>query len=260
MSEEKKIPKNEAVARKELREWLLTTPGKLILALEKRYFDQVLSNLFGYNIVQLGCVDEVGVLENSRIAHKVITQLEHDGEPVNGVSCLHASDALSLASDSIDVLVLPHVLEYTSNPHQLLREIDRVLIGEGHVVISGFNPFSFMGLWRLFLAWRGTPPWHGHFYRLFRIKDWITLLDFDVVSCHYFFYRPPLKSDTIMAKIEFLENLGKYCWPILSGVFILVAKKRVIPLTPVKHQWLNRRKSITSGIAEPTTRSFKHKA
>jgi SAM-dependent methyltransferase len=242
--------------RQALRKWFQTSLGASFLNVEKLYMGQVISNLFGYHIVQLGCTDYKGLLENSRISHKLITQLEEDGEQNCGSSCVHSADALSLATESIDVLVLPHVLEYTENPHQLLREIDRVLIGEGHVVISAFNPFSLWGLWRLFLAWRGRAPWHGHFYRLFRVKDWLNLLDFEVIRCAYYFYRPPLQKESILEKLGFLENLGRYCWPIFSGAYIIVAKKRVIPLTPVKHQWLDRRKNIASGIVEPTARSY----
>lgn len=246
----------ELFPRQALRKWFQTSLGHTFLRTEKSHLSQVISNLFGYHIVQLGCIDDTGLLENSRISHKVITKLKEDGDQDCQSSCIHATEALSLATDSVDVFVLPHVLEYIENPHQLLREVDRVLIGEGYVVISAFNPLSLWGVWRLFLAWRGRAPWNGHYYRLFRIKDWLTLLDFEVTKCVYYFYRPPMKKESLLQKLDFLENLGRYCWPIFSGAYVIVAKKRVIPLTPVKHQWLDRRKNIASGITEPTTRTY----
>ena len=246
----------QLTTRQALRNWFNQPLGRNLLEMEKQMVNQALSNMFGYHIVQLGCLSAEGYLGNSRISHKVVTQLEEDSENNCNAAYISAADALSLASDSIDVMVLPHTLEFTANPHKLLREVERVLIGEGHLVLIAFNPWSFWGCWRLLLAWRDNPPWNGHFYRLFRIKDWLTLLDFEVVQTKSFFFRPPLRRVSFMQKFIFLEKLGKFCWPIFGGVHMIIAKKRLVPLTPVKMRWRARRNSIASGIAEPSARSY----
>ena len=245
----------ELTARQQLRHWFEDSLGKSLLGIESGRVSQILSNLFGYHIVQLGCLTETGFLENSRISHKVVMQLAEDGDNACRAGLICAGDSLALATDSVDVLVVPHVLEFTANPHKLLREVERVLIGEGHLILIGFNPWSLWGIWRLFQAWRNIPPWNGHFYGLFRIRDWLTLLDFEIEQVQRFFFRPPFKKEKIMIKLEFLENLGRYCWPIFGGTYLIVAKKRVVPLTPIKMRWHDRRKMIASGLAEPSAQS-----
>ena len=191
----------EPTARQQLRQWLTQPLGKDVLEIERIRISQVLSNLFGYHIVQLGCLSEVGLLDDSRITHKVVMQLAEDGSNACSAGLVSAGDSLALAADSVDVLVVPHVLEYTQNPHKLLREVERVLIGEGHLVLIGFNPWSMWGMWRLFQAWRDIPPWNGHFYGLFRIRDWLTLLDFEIEQVQRFFFRPPFKGKNQTPKI-----------------------------------------------------------
>jgi SAM-dependent methyltransferase len=242
-------------ARQQLRQWFSEPLGTSLLEMEKSQVSKILSNLFGYHIVQLGCLSETGLLENSRISHKVVMQLAEDGENACRAGLICAGDSLALATDSVDVLVVPHVLEFTLNPHKLLREVERVLIGEGYLVLMGFNPWSLWGMWRLFQAWRDIPPWNGHFYGLFRIRDWLTLLDFEIQQVQRFYFRPPFRKDKLMNRLLFLEQLGKYCWPIFGGVYLIVAKKRVVPLTPIKMRWRDQRKMITSGLAEPSAQS-----
>ena len=243
-------PKRDGVKR-----WFEKPLGAYLLEREQYIMSRILPNLFGFHILQIGSIGTDDLLGSSRISHQIVMNLED--ELPSGDACLQCStECLSIASDSIDVVVLPHVLEFCANPHKMLREIERILIGEGHLVIIGFNPLSFCGLWRLFLAWRDDPPWNGLFFSFARIKDWFSLLDFEIIRIERFFYKPPLINMTIMGKLHFLEKLGNYCCSYFGGIHIIVAKKRVVPLTPISLTWHKRRKMIASGIAEPTTRLF----
>jgi len=243
-----------SLIRTRLLRWFTGNPGKSVLMTEQTRIAQVLPDLFGYHIVQVGGSGTEHLLDSSRINHKVIIYLESDDRSQTNVSFYCASGSLPIASDGMDVVVLPHVLEFETNPHQVLRETERVLIGDGHVVILGFNPWSLWGLWRLILAWREEPPWSGHYLGLTRLKDWLTLLDLEIIKTECFYFRPPLQNVKVMQKLKFMEQLGRYCWPYFGGVYMLVAKKRVIPLTPVKMQWHIRRDLIASGVAEPSAR------
>ena len=240
-----------------LKVWFTHPLGTYIREQERQILDGILPDLFGYHFMQIGTLFGDSLLDSSRIGHRMLVQLEDEGELLLETDMLCASDYLPIASDSMDVVVLPHGLEYSPNPHKLLREIERVLIGEGHLVITGFNPWSLCGIWRMLLAWRDEPPWSGHFFSYARIKDWFSLLDFELVRIERFFYRPPLMNMTLFGKLSFLEKLGKYCWSVFGGVYIIVVRKRVVPLTPVKLIWHKRRRMIESGIAEPTTRNVK---
>lgn len=248
--------KNEPdTLRRRLSNWFATAPGHELLQYEKRQLQQVLPGLFGYHIVQLGCLDDGSLIESSRIPHKVSVAIDayNNGNPDIRLICI--GEALPLASDSVDVLLLPHVLEFEHSPHQILRECERVLIGEGHLIIIGFNPWSWWGLWRIVLGWREQPPWAGQYFSASRLHDWLRLLGFELVQTYRLFYRPPVTNHGLLTRLAFMEKLGRWCWPWLGAVYMIVAKKHVAPLTPVRELWRHRRRLIASGVAEPTIRS-----
>jgi len=246
---------SDAVSVKnKLYNWFNRPLGVYLLDCEQAILDRILPELFGYHYMQVGLLCRDRFLNSTRISHRIVVQLDEEGElqPGSNMQCAH--DSLPIAADCMDVVVLPHVLEYSPNPHKLLREIERILIGEGHLIIIGFNPWSLCGIWRLLLAWRKEPPWSGHFFSYTRIKDWFSLLDFEVVRIERFFYRPPLANMNLVRKLGILEKLGNYCWSVFGGVYIIVVKKRVVPLTSIKVIWHKRRRVLESGIAEPTAR------
>jgi len=235
-----------------LKKWFECPLGKYLAEHEITRLENILSNLFGYHFMQIGTVFGTSILNSTRIGHRLLVQLEDEGPIQSDVSLICAPAYMPIASDSIDVVVLPHVLEYSPNPHKLLREIERVLIGEGHLVITGFNPWSLCGVWRLMLAWRDEPPWNGHFFSFTRIHDWFSLLDLEIIRTERFFYRPPLMNRQLFGRFAFLEKLGSYCWAVFGGVYIIVVRKRVVPLTPIKLIWHKRRRMIESSMAKTT--------
>jgi SAM-dependent methyltransferase len=241
--------------REQFSNWFASGLGQRVFAAEQEVMEDILPNMFGYHILQYGYSADSNYLKASRIADKTILFLDKS-EVKTKLNAIHTSaEELPVAADSIDVIVLPHVLEYSKDAHKLLREMDRVLIGDGRVVILGINPISFWGLWHLFLCWWGKMPWSGRLISIPKIKDWLSLLDFEVEKTKCFFFSPPLRSEKLLNKLLPLERLGRYCWPILGGIYVVVAKKRVLPLNPIKMQWTAKRKVIGSGVIEPTTRT-----
>jgi len=234
--------------------WWSHPPGSELQKMEQAALARMLPDLFGYHIAQVGRAGGADLIESSRIAHRIVVDIDPAVSASGSLAC--SAESLPLAPDSIDVIVLPHVLEFSANPHRVLREMERVLIGEGHLVLTGFNPWSFWGLWRLFLWWRDRVPWSGHFYGLSRIRDWLTLLELELITVRRLFYRPPLRSPRALERLAALEPLGRHAWPFLGGAYVLVAKKRVIPLTSSRVRWRAQRSMIASGLAEPTTRNL----
>jgi len=163
---------------------------------------------------------------------------------------LASAEHLPLKSDSVDVFVVPHVLEMAAEAHQVLREIDRCLVAEGHVIILGFNPYSWWGLRRLLFGWRGHVPWSLKFYGLPRLKDWLSLLGFDTIESRYLFPHPPWQVGAGHAKETLLRRFHRDRWPLLAASYVLVARKRVATLTPIKPRWRPRRSVLAGGIAE----------
>lgn len=235
-----------------LDDWFRREPGSLIAAQEEGLLARALPDLFGYHIVQLGRGHGAGLLASSRISHQVRVELGYRSNPAAQLHC--AEDALPLASNSIDVLVLPHVLEFAADPRRVLREAERVLIGEGHIVILGFNPWSLLGLWSGLLRWRGAPPWCGHFIGVARVKDWLQLLGFDLLQVARTAFRPPSGRPGVNRRLAFMEQLGAYCWPGLANVYMVVGRKRVEGVTPLKVAWRQRRRLVAGGVVEPSAR------
>lgn len=242
-----------------LRDWYGHPLGQSLLEAERRVLDGILPDLFGYYLVQVGTVTDEYLLGASLIRHHIVIDAARPCAPA-GESCGRASGmyghaaVLPLRSDSVDVVLLLHTLDFEASPHEVLREAERALVPEGHVVILGFNPWSLWGLRRLF-TWRRRrhAPWRGAFRRVMRIKDWLALLGFDVIAGRSCFFRPPLKHPGLMRRLMWMERLGARWWPYLGGTYIIVAKKRVVTLTPIKPRWRPRRSLLHGDAIKPTT-------
>lgn len=241
--------------RRRLYDWFRTPLGESLMQETLTRMHKLLPDLFGYHILQLGHLGNSDLLEPSRISHRAVLDIDKSGPGYYPTQCRCSADSLPIQTNSVDVLLLPHVLEFERDPHQVLREADRVLIGDGHVVIAGFNPMSLWGIWHLLLAWRQEPPWNGRYLRLGRLKDWLKLLGFEIEysRCHYFL--PPFKGEGLRKRLGFLQKMGAYAWPMFGGIYLVVARKRDIPLTPQKSRWHLKRSLIAGGITEPSTRS-----
>jgi SAM-dependent methyltransferase len=237
-----------------LQAWYEGRPGSWLSAAERQLLQMLLPDLFGYHLLQLGIPDDQDWLSGSRINHHILLDV---GESLtNGMAGLCAeADRLPLASESVDVAVLPHTLDFHSRPHEILREIDRVLIPEGHAVILAFNPLSLWGLTRVLLGWRGRMPWRGQYYTQTRMRDWLALLGFDCIQVDSLFFRPPFKHEKTMQKLEFMERFGRRCCPFASAVYVITARKRTSTLTPIKPRWRTHREVI-GGVVEPSTRQL----
>lgn len=213
-----------------LEEWFSTALGQYVLKRELAYFDHAVADVFGFNAVQLGLAG-CDFLRACRIPLRFTAGVE----PEAGLrtDLRH----LPLATASIDLAVLPHVLEFSDHPHQILREVERVLLPEGQVIVSGFNPLSMWGA-RQGLARRSQEfPWCGSFIALSRLKDWLALLGFEVIGGGFNCYAPPVSSEKWLSRFTFLEKAGDRWWPISGGVYFLRAVKRVIGMRVIKPGW-----------------------
>src|SRR3972149_5557623 len=175
----------EAKQKSTLSDWFATPKGEYVLRWERAQFDSAVEDVFGFNAVQIG-LPQFDLLRQNRIALR--TRLGAD--PASDL--VADSGALPLASGSIDLVVLPHVLEFSVDPHRILREAARVLMPEGQIVISGFNPLSLWGLQRALGPGRNEFPWCGRFIGLVRLKDWLQLLGFELNGGRFGCYAPPI--------------------------------------------------------------------
>ncbi len=195
--------------------------GKDLLSVERPIIDGMISDVFGFNAVQIGS-PEYDFLAHSRIPNKFLMS-ESSLSHICGLS--HQNP---IKSNSIDLVVLPHGLEFSINPHSVVREIERILVPGGSLVLSGFNPMSFWGaryLLNKYIVKRNGVP--AELLSLWRVKDWLKLLSIEIEAGRWGFYRPAIQSDKWRERFLFLESAGDRWWPILGSIYMLKGVKKV---------------------------------
>lgn len=217
-------------------DWFKGTAGQYLLEKEQILFDSAVFDLFGFNALQMGAVHG-NFLQNSRIPNQFLASHDTDTQETHHLCC--QDDFLPFAEMSLDVLLLPHRLEFSERPHQTLREAARVLVHDGHLLISGFNPMSAWGATARLKKISKSPnyPWSGRFISLVRLKDWLTILGFEVVSVQMTCFVPPFEQAAWQQRFAFMDKLGARACTLLGGVYFIVAKKRVVAMTPIKPHW-----------------------
>ena len=226
-----------------MQQWFETPPGRYLLAWERAEFDRAVGDIFGFHALQLG-LPELDTLRANRMPHKWLA-VRHPlpGEQAKP-SLITDFAALPFEENSLDLVVLPHSLELNLDPHATLREVERVLMPEGKVVICCLNPASLWGLRQrrahlyrrlgfgeLFL------PDAGEFIGYRRLRDWLRLLSFEVEAGSFGCYRPALESERWLDRYDWMDHLGERWWPIFGAVYFLVAVKRVRGIKLVGRAW-----------------------
>ena len=209
--------------------WFESDLGRYMLERELAWFDTVSADLFGFKALQLGAC-EVEYLRANRMPQRFCAGLG-EGE----VDC--HPEQLPLAEQSLDLVALPHLLEFSPHPHQLLREVARVLRPEGRILIAGFNPMSLWGMRRVMSRDGDEWPWRGRFIHLYRIKDWLALLGFEILAGRMVCYAPPIDREAWIRRFAFLEAAGDRWWALGGGVYLLHAVKRVTGLRLIAPKW-----------------------
>jgi SAM-dependent methyltransferase len=209
--------------------WLQTPQGRYVVAWEQAKIDAMVADVFGYNALQLG-LPQIQLLGQNRIP---LRQIAGESDTVD-VRC--DLRQLPFSPHSIDLIVMPHILEFNDDPHQVLREVERVLIPQGQLVIVGFNPHSLWGLRR-----RMTPissfPWNGNYISIQRLKDWLQLLGFDVDRGNFGCYAPPFEQENWLDHFKFMEPAGDRWWGFAGGVYLIRAVKRVHGMRLIMPGW-----------------------
>jgi SAM-dependent methyltransferase len=225
-----------------MQEWFDTPPGRYLLAWERAAFDGAVADIFGYHAVQLG-MPGLDTLAANRMPHKWLALREAQDVP-GGHDLVTDFSALPFEANSLDLVVLPHSLELNTDPHATLREVERVLVPEGKVVICCLNPASLWGLrqrrahlYRRFGFGKLFLPDAGDFIGYRRLRDWLRLLSFEVESGSFGCYRPAMSTEKWLNRHEWMDKAGERWWPIFGAVYFLVAVKRVRGIKLIGATW-----------------------
>ncbi|MDY7544888.1 class I SAM-dependent methyltransferase [Glaciimonas sp. CA11.2] len=243
--------------------WLQTPIGQYMLTWEQAHLDAMTADIFGFNAMQIG-LPQMDTLRANRMRHKWLSDSEpleswaqNRNESCNNSTSMQAAGQdqthdqtqgrmetnqgqskiviahdfadLPFASQSLDLVVLPHVLEFAAEPHQVLREVERVLIPEGQVIICGFNPASLWGIRQSTGRLSGAHflPQNAEFISLLRLKDWLKLLNMEVNRGRFGCYAPPCATAKWLNRFSFMEKAGNRWWPYFGATYIVQAIKRV---------------------------------
>lgn len=219
-----------------ISEWFNSPVGQLVVASEQELIDEQLHNLFGYHLLQLSVAKHVDLTQASRISHCFALYPQRAEHPL--VVGRTDFNHLPLPANSIDLVLLHHVLDYSQSPHHVLREASNVLISQGHLVVVGFNPWSLFGSWRwLARFFSRAPQWRHQALRLGRVLDWLAVLDFEPIVIKQGFYCPPCHKPNTIKYLLWMERWGKKLNLPLGGFYLIVARKDSVTLTPIKPQW-----------------------
>ncbi|MDR0233263.1 MAG: class I SAM-dependent methyltransferase [Zoogloeaceae bacterium] len=230
--------------------WLQTPQGRYVLDLEAAKLSEAIADEFGFNALQLG-MPERDLLVGNRIPLRQILS-DREGTTAH----LRAEfTALPIASQSVDLVVLPHILEFRSDPHQILREVERVLIPEGRLFILGFNPFSLWGLRRRLPPSPHGFPWEGQYLSVLRLKDWLKLLGFEIDRGIFGLYVPPCKSAKWLKRWQFMEQAGDRWWGFAGGIYIIRAIKRVAGMHLILPNWRDQRLAAARALTPLSQKS-----
>ena len=241
------IPDRDAA----LSAWWASPLGRALLAAESELLAAALEDVFGWELLQVGAWGGAReLLAGSRTRRQSLIAVPG---LAGGADIIAIPSQLPLIGDSIDAALLPHTLEFAPDPYAILREVDRVLGGEGQLLVLGFQPWS---LWGMRARWSraGFPPGMRRVLSQRRLREWLVLLGFEVIAAQRYLYLGPWSRGLASG-----EGTGRMLrrgltYPLPAGAYLLRARKRVYTLTPIRLR-IREKPAVIGGLVKPTTRS-----
>ena len=230
--------------------WFETPLGRRCLAAEQRLVRRALETVFGEQLLQIGAWGPAdSFLRYARTQRRSLIGWRDDTD----ADLITEPGRLAIASESVDAVLLPHTLELTDSPHALLREVDRILRADGHLVTLSFKPGGLWGV-RHALSPRGFPAGQRRMIGEGRLRDWLELLHYDVGRRQRYCHGLPFERLRRFGRLPEDSALGHWL-PFLSAGFLLKARKCVHPLTPIRPVWQQPRLKAVGGLVEPSART-----
>jgi SAM-dependent methyltransferase len=234
-----------------LSAWWGTPLGRSLLAAEAELLGEAMEDVFGWELLQVGAWGAARELLGRGRTRRESLVAAPGFAP--GADIIARPAHLPVGGDSIDAVLLPHTLEFAPDPYAVLREVDRVLVGEGRLLILGFRPWSLWGM-RARASRRGFPPGLRRVLSPSVVREWLVLLGYEVVAQSRYLYLGPWSRGVSQS-----EGTGRMLrpgitYPLPGGAYLLKARKRVYTLTPIRPR-LRERPAVLGGLVKPTTRS-----
>lgn len=212
--------------------WSELPGGEELKLVIEQVCNELSQRVFGYHMVKMGNLSSEILLPDCSIRHQI--QQTQVASAHSGI--ITRSDNLPYVENSIDGVLLANELDFAQDPHEILREVDRVITANGYVIISGFNPFSLTGMARFLPIKRGNVLHSARFFSAGRIKDWLQLLGFEVVEHRHILFSVLFAQQAAKQPAAWQQWCSRHC-PWCSSVYVLLARKRTIPMTTIKAKW-----------------------
>jgi SAM-dependent methyltransferase len=224
-------------------DWLHSSRGEALRAAEALLLREALEDCFGWEMLQIGLWGgERELIAGGRTRRQTVIS----GTESRGADVVARLTQLPVASDSVDAVLLPHTLEFETDPYAVLREVDRVLTGEGKLLVLGFHPWSLWGL-RAKATRGGWPPQLRRLLSERRLRDWLVLLGYEVTETRRYLYDAPWGEPALASR-----SLHRSWYdPLPAGAFLMKARKRVYALPPLRLR-LRERTQLIGGLVKPT--------
>jgi SAM-dependent methyltransferase len=225
--------------------------GKALLTAEAQLLGEALEDVFGWEFLQVGAWGEGReLLTGCRTRRNIVVATSAVG---GGADIIARPSALPIGRDSVDAVLLAHTLEFASDPYAIVREVDRVLSGEGQLVILGFQPFSLWGI-RARSSRAGFPPGMRRILSAGRVREWLVLLGYEVVAERAYLYCTPWGSGATQTADH--SPLLRRAWfnPLPAGAWLMKARKHIRALTPIRPRLREKQTAVIGQLVKPTTR------
>ncbi len=234
-----------------LKAWWASALGRGLLAAESELLGAALEDVFGWELLQIGAWGpKRELLAGSRTRHQSLLSVPALAADAD---ILARPSQLPVMSDCIDAALLPHTLEFAPDPYAILREVDRVLVGEGQLLLLGFRPWS---LWGMRARWSraGFPPGMRRLLSERLVREWLVLLGYEVLTEQRYLYLGPWSRGLAAGEGTGRMLRAGLTYPLPAGAYLLKARKRIYTGTPIRPR-LRERAGVIGALVKPTTRS-----
>ncbi len=237
------MPKRQ---RQQFSHWLAERRGQRLIHLEQKLLRRMLKHIHSDQTLLLGDSHQAALVDvvkcnRALIAYPLLPQQQR-----NDFICSDI-EALPLLPDSMDLIVMPHILQFSPDPFHALREAYLALKPEGHLVTIGFNPLSLWGLLKLFCH---RPPYIGKFHSPLQVKSWLEQLDF-VIQQQESYCLLPVLDEKLGRPLFLFEQLNRLFFSIFGGIYVTVAQKQTIKLLFSPPDWSTAEKAMKNGVVKP---------
>ncbi len=230
--------------RQQFMEWYESTSfGQTLRDSESSYFLNTLNHTYYQRILQVGRLGTETDFIPEEFLRNFCMLVDEDNQGASMTNTVRARiDEWPIACESVDTLILPHLIEFESDPHRILSEAERVLKPEGRLYILGFNPWSLPML--LYFRQNSPSSWNRNFVGSSQVIEWLHMLKFEAEFSAGF---------GLPSSRTFVEPQSTWQRSIasLTPVYSIKAIKRTWTFIPMKPSWVAEPGLVTGQAMSP---------